>query len=954
MIKVNFSLLIFLCAYVLFSQTYLPNTIVVKSLDHKNNVFEFKKEFDLKFHKLLGNTKVKNAINLNLIDWTLNKVRTNFRNYSLNPTTSLKRIFIVQYENPIDPVIVSSKLLSTGIFEYVEPLYLHKVELFPNDSLVSYQYYLKIIKAFVSWELLDSDNIDTVIVGIVDTGVDLDHSDLKDNIFYNSGEIGLDSLGKDKRSNGVDDDGNGYIDDFCGWDFAGSNGSSPDNDPKPGNGHGTHVAGIVGAVTNNFIGISGIVPKVKILAVKAASDDIFNPYITHGYEGIFYAASMGAKVINCSWGSQSNSNLENDVIRAVNSLGVCVVAAAGNDNTLTNFTPASYNGVLSVCAVDSMDRKASFSNYSPTVDVSAPGVEILSSVPGNGYTSWNGTSMATPIASGIVALARQKFPYLNVEEIYELVKTQTDNIDSLNQSYVGLIGYGRVNAFKTLSVQPDTIRSIILTNYSVKDGNGDGLIVPKEQIDLYFSFRSIFSDIHNVYVKIPSNIRFIDSILKPIALIGDLKKNEQKNSEEFISFKLSENIPLDYKINIPLEIFDSLGFIRRTYIQLTVNPSFRTMDYNNLKISFNSRGNIGFNDYPMNLQGIGFVYLNLPNILFEGGLLLGFDQRNLYDVVRSSNQNYQNKDLVVDSIFSVEYLSYSNSYVGSTVFHTIPDSLDNIAFSIKEKIFQPVNENDSNIVILLYEVENKTGRNIDSLFIGLFFDWDIGFSGQTDQCFYDYDFGFGYAFNTQNSLLPYVGAKVLGNFKTNFYAIDNDGRSNDSIGIYDGFTKTEKWKMLSGKISRRTSRITDVSFMISSGPFSISKDSIQVVSFALFAGKDLAELRKTSVKCELSAYKLGFVKSLPLPDIQKDYVISLFPNPFGEEINLRVSLINKTPFEVFVYDTGGNLINKFSYLDNIPWTIEQPINLKENASGTYLVKIQFPNEVKTYLVSKVR
>jgi serine protease len=939
----------------LFGDDFEPKTVVFKVKPEYIHLIPGEKDFERFFQELLGSVKVVNAINPQLIDWTLAKYKVQYRTNSDDAILSLKRIFIARYESGIDPLTVSSKLKATGFFEYVEPLFVHHLAGIPNDSLIGRQYYLEKIKAIDAWQLLEnSSGIDTIIVAVVDTGVDIDHLDLKDNIFYNIGEMGIDSTGKDKRFNNVDDDGNGYVDDYVGWDFVGANGSTPDNDPRPGNGHGTHVAGIIGAVANNSTGIAGVVPKVKILPVKASSDELFNPYISKGYEGIFYAAAMGAKVINCSWGSQSGSNLENDVIRAVNSLNVCVVGAAGNDNKLTNFTPASYDGVLSVAAVDSADKKAAFSNYSPNVDVSAPGTNILSTVPGNNYDSWNGTSMAAPIASGVVALARQKFPYLNYNQIYELVKTQSDNIDSLNQFYVGLIGYGRVNAFKSMNVLPDTIHSIILTRYEIKDENEDGLIIPGEKIRIYFTFKTIFSPLKSVYVKMPNGITFVDTILKSVAFVGDITENEEKTSLDYIEFTVSNQSPFDYTMFMPLDIYDSLGFIRRFFIQLNVNPSYKTMIYNKIKATFNSRGNIGFNDYPANSQGIGLSYLNSPNILFEGGLLLGFNQRNVYDVVRSANQNSQSRDFVADSIFSILFEQTKNAYVGETVFHSFPDSLDRVAFVIKEQVIQPLQEMDSNKLILVFRIENKTGRDIDSLFIGLFFDWDIGISGQSDQCLFDVDFNYGAAFNTQSDTLPLVGVKVLGNWKTNFYAIDNDGRGEDSIGIYDGFAKSEKWRMLSGSISRRKSRVTDASFLISAGPISVPKDSVVSVPFALFAGSDFAELRRSSLQSDLLALKLGIIRTLPESHSNQNYLVSIFPNPTEDEIYLRISFIERTPVEIFVYDLNGRLIHKFSYIDNLPWTIEQPLGLRGKASGNYFVQIRFPSESKTFLVSKVK
>jgi hypothetical protein len=875
-----------------------------------------------------------------------------FKSEGESPLGSLKRINVLHYQSKIDPLIACQKLQKMKFFEYVQPYYLPKISSISNDPRLEEQYFLRKISAFEAWDIL-GNNADTIIVGIIDTGIDIDHEDLKQNIFINYGEVGLDSLGNDKSSNGIDDDGNGYIDDYVGWDLAGSYGQSPDNDPRPGNGHGTHVAGIIGAIINNNIGVAGIVPNVKLLPVKAASDEPFNTYITKGYEGILYAAIMGAKVINCSWGSESGSDLENDVIRAVNSLGACVVAAAGNDGKYSDFAPASLNGVLSVAAVDSNDVKAPFSNYSSRVGVAAPGVKVLSTTPGNTYAAWDGTSMSSPVAAGVVALARQKFPNLSYEQIYELVKRQSDNIDTLNTSFVGLIGAGRVNAFNTLNCNPDTVRSLILSSYEARDVDEDSIFLPSDTIKLFFTFKNVLSDLKDVYVRISNSVPYIDEVLKGDLFIGDIPKFSLIKTQDSLLFSLASDLPFDYLLKIPVNVYDSIGLVARFFIELQVNPSYRTMSYNNLSLTFNSRGNIGFNDYPQNKQGVGFIYKNGPNLLFEGGIVAGYDEYHIYDVVRSSNQNNQRRDFIPDSIFNIHFDKGLNSFVGSCSFSTKPDSLLNSDFKIDCKVIQPVGPSDTNIIFINYKVKNNSGKSLESFYLGLFFDWDLGISGQNDICVYDMDFDFAFVYNANSDSLPFVGIKVLKPKNTNFYAIDNDGRGEDSVGIYDGFTKAEKWMMLSNGIKRKRSRQTDVSMLISSGPVKINRDSIAEFSIALFADKDIFSLRKTAINSLELAYNLNIIKEKPYSK-KEPVEISFFPNPSDGDFTLRISFIELQPVEIFVYDKTGRLLSKYSFTENTPWTIEQNLGLKGSASENFFVVVSTPSGQRHYLLSKVK
>lgn len=947
-----FFVLVFVKGY--SSQDYESNVIVVKFRESSQLYDELKQLGETKakavLESLIGKFKLEPAIDAKLIDYA--QKRLSKFNRSSNPDfiSHLRRIFFIKYERDIDPVLVTSKLSFIEDIEYVEPLFFRKIDSIPNDIKLSDQYYLNKIQAFGAWSSLRPD-ADTIIVGIIDTGVDIDHPDLKSNIFINYGEFGLDSTGMDKSSNGIDDDGNGYVDDYVGWDFCGRDNESPDNNPRPGNGHGTHVAGIVGAVANNSIGIAGVVPKVKILPVKVSNDDPFNSYVSKGYEGILYAGVMGAKVVNCSWGSESGSNLENDVIRSVNAMDVCVVAAAGNSYRYSNYAPASFKGVLSVAAVDSNDIKAVFSNYSSSVDVSAPGVDIMSTVPGETYAAWDGTSMASPVASGVVALVRQQFPNLNYEQAYEVVKLTADNIDSLNPDYAGYIGSGRVNAFKSITCNIDTLRSILFDGYTIRDDNGNGLYELGERLSVSLTFRSVLSNLRKVYLKFDGSSTYIDSVCQDSVFIGDFLVGERKTTDE-ICFTLSTSIPLDFNLRVNFIVYDSIGKIGKATLTFPSNPSYKTMGFNNISTTFNSRGNIGFNDYPFNQQGIGFIHKKSNNILFEGALLIGVPPQRVSDVARSSNQNYQNKGFITDSIFSIIFNPALNYYLGNSKFHSPQDSMHS-AFNIEQNVYQSVAPEDSNHIFVSYNITNISGESYDSLFVGLFFDWDISLMGQSDKVEYDRDFDFGYAFDASSDTLPYVGIKAFSEHPVNFYAIDNDGRGDDSVGIYDGFTITEKWKMLSRGKFRTKSRITDVSYVISAGPIKILNGETKRVTFALFVGKDLFGLREESLRSKVKAYELGLI-SEPYQKLNDPYLVSVFPNPTKGALQLRISFLKYEPLVITLFDVQGRLVKKIDFSNSSQPTFEYQFDLDLQGSGNYYLCVQSPSKTQYIKIVKVK
>src|SRR5918999_1287399 len=252
------------------------------------------------------------------------------------------------------------------------------------------------------------------VVAVIDEGVDVSHPDLRNNIWKNPGEV---------PGNGVDDDRNGYVDDVNGFDFANDDASVYDPDPIDGSGdeHGTHVAGTIAAEGNNGAGITGVNWQAKVMALKFLGPN--SGSTLDAVEAINYAVAKGADISNNSWGyvGSPSRSLKDAITRADNA-GLLFVAAAGNggadgvgddndaNSTNTNY-PSSFSNpnIISVAATDNRDRLASFSNFgASTVDLGAPGVNVLSTLPGNRYGYYSGTSMATPHVTGVAALLKSQ------------------------------------------------------------------------------------------------------------------------------------------------------------------------------------------------------------------------------------------------------------------------------------------------------------------------------------------------------------------------------------------------------------------------------------------------------------------------------------------------------------------------------------------------------------------
>ena len=339
--------------------------------------------------------------------------------------------------------VIMQFLQKDPLIEYVEPDYIVKMVGRPNDPDFSQLWGLYNaktgvdIKAIQAWEMTTGSK--SVVVGVIDSGIDCTHPDLADNCWTNPGESGVDSKGRDKSTNKIDDDGNGYIDDVQGWNFLGGNNISMDD-----NSHGTHVAGTIGAVGNNATGVVGVNWQVSLVPLKFLDSNGVGS-TSGAVEALDYATKMGFFLTSNSWGGNGFSFALASAVYRAQQAGIILVAAAGNeaadnDNLLTASFPASYSNpnVVSVAAVDENGNLASFSNWgAKAVHVAAPGVKIYSTIFNDNYKWYSGTSMATPHVSGVLALMKAHDPKLTTDQ---LIGRLTGSV-AKRQSLTGRIKY---------------------------------------------------------------------------------------------------------------------------------------------------------------------------------------------------------------------------------------------------------------------------------------------------------------------------------------------------------------------------------------------------------------------------------------------------------------------------------------------------------------------------------
>ncbi|PSR05886.1 MAG: hypothetical protein BRD49_03330 [Bacteroidetes bacterium SW_10_40_5] len=301
----------------------------------------------------------------------------------------------------------------------------------PND-LQSDQYYLDRVNAKGAWDVAKGNQ--NVVIAVVDNAVLTSHEDLTNRIWTNEDET---------RDDGIDNDLNGYTDDKIGYDVADDN-----NDPNPPSkvkdegrfSHGTHVAGLTGAHTDNRKGIASLAFNTRIMPVKCSPDTSDGGILTNAYEGVYYAIQNNADVISMSWGGPNMTVTGSNILQTANNMGIVMIGAAGNDDTDQKYYPAAYEEVIAVGATNKNDQKANYSNFGDWIEVMAPGSNIYSCLAGT-QSSYGRRS----------ALIKADDPGKSNEIIRKQIKQNCDDIDDKNSSYQGQLGAGRINTAKAMN-----------------------------------------------------------------------------------------------------------------------------------------------------------------------------------------------------------------------------------------------------------------------------------------------------------------------------------------------------------------------------------------------------------------------------------------------------------------------------------------------------------------------
>jgi subtilisin family serine protease len=868
-----------------------------------------------------GLSKVMNVFRVNSTKTFLQKNNTG---------TGLDKIIIMKYDSNDDPNFVASQLKSTGEIEWAEPKFMYHIDYTPNDPSYSTQFSLAKISAASAWDITTGDT--SVVIGIVDTGVDWPHPDLAANIFRNW----LETPGVAN-----DADHNGYIDDYHGWDFGGLDGT-PDNNPmedRPD--HGTHVAGIASAVTNNGVGVASIGYKCKILPVKTSQDnvrdDLGNALISFGFEGIVYAADMHSRVINCSWGGAGYSLLGQDAIDYALSKGAVVVCAAGNDNSSETFYPANYNGVLSAASVESNDTKSSYSNYGHGIGVCAPGTGIISTWQPDTYAIASGTSMASPLTAGVCALVASKFPNYTAEQIREQVRVNCDDISSLNTSYNNMLGKGRINAYNSVNNTNSKSSRAIKVTFSdeAPGGNNNGILEPGETITVRVQFENYLAPTSALsinFVKKNNYSTIVNGNFNAGAL-GTLQTFD--NSSALFTFTLSPSTPPNTALDFLLNFSDGT-YSDFQWISAEGNPNFATLTGNDIKLTLTAKGNLGFNDYPDGQQGNGFHFQDGPNFMFEGALMLGTSSTSFVDCARNSSQSAEDQDFVALQPFKINIPGSISDIQGSTIFNDGGATTNKLGVNIHLQSYSYIDQTNKNYIILRYTIKNTSGGALSGLYAGLFFDWDmIEGSGLNDLTAWDSTGSFGYVHHLGSSPDTTIGIGLLSANNYGFYAVSNSTF---------GYQITDKWSALSSGLTTVSAGPADIANITSSGPYTIaSGDSIDV-AYALACDLNLNTVR-TAIANARAKYS-SIITGIKQNNNQTPVVFALeqnYPNPFNPSTVINYSIPTSGNVTIKVYDILGNEVKTLVNENKAPGNYSITFDAKGLPSGVYLYKLTAGN-----------
>ncbi len=831
----------------------------------------------------------------------------------------LLRTYHLEYSGNETPEAFCKRILSLEkTVEIAEPVGVDEMltQSIPNDPLVGQQSLLSLISAFDAWGIYQGDT--NVVIGISDGGIYQQHPDLLPNIAPNWKEI---------PDDGIDNDNNGYIDDYIGYNMAYLDDGTKPGETVHGSDHGTAVASIAGAATNNSKGMAGVGYKSRIFPIKTA---VMNDnFIKYGYQSILYAAKRGFKVLNCSWGQpKAFSQIDQSVINYAIANDVAIVAAGGNgENSLTPYFPAGYFGVLSVGETDLTDRVTGSSTMGAEIDIMAPGENSYTAKNNGSYAieTSGGTSFASPVIAGVLALVRGRYPNLTALQAQEFTRQSVDDITAQNYQWTTMVR-GRVNALKAMTIDPmsiPAIKPIKLNFYNQSLVKIDRLITNEETYLDIAAFN---------YLGVAKNLKFTLSmaydfnqsiqILDSIVTVDNISANLSFNISKF-KLKLLQDEKM--KVILRVDMTGENGY--HDFFMVPFIPTSEVTTFSNgiLTFSAGDRGHIGFVGSGETQQGVGILYNDIGSLIYKGGLIA--TANNNLSVSANFSQMYEGCDFQ-----TVKTFAEPDKFTG--IFNDDGASqFEKIGLSVKQTFLLASKNNIAKSTLI---IKNISGKILTDVALGYYFDWDIppNSDKNTVSAFPEAIPESFKAVAAAAEVAQYSGsetAPVCG-----CVAINNDDNLRAQAAGMDytttkSFSKDNQIASLSSGSNIQYNKVGDIN-MIVGMRFPGNTAPNAELTFNFFFGC-------ANSKSELASAFQNALLGLDVGEEKEDHSIKVevYPNPSKDYLSLKFSNIDPVGFELSILDVLGNkvvsVISPFSTANN------SLVNIGSLSEGLYFVRL---------------
>lgn len=788
----------------------------------------------------------------------------------------LSLIYNVQFDPSVNPAEILSLFENQPYLTYVEVRYQYELFYEPNDPSRFNQWYLDTLGAFAAWDISKGDS--SVVIGIVDTGTSFPHADLDSSVAYNPLE----------PIDGIDNDLDGYVDNYRGWDFGGVSFSSPgDNNPNfvgsgPGKDHGVLTSGIAAAESDNQKGMASIGFNCSYLPLKGSIDN--STGISYGYEALVYAADHGVPIINLSWGSTFNSQYGEDAVNyAVVNKGALVVAAAGNRHLDLRYYPASFDRVMSVGGTQVADaiwisNANTGSSYNYLVDICAPARSIFTTAGNTGY--WGGatgTSMAAPMVCGAAGLLKSWNPTLNNQQIGELLRVSAKDVYPLNPAYEDKMGKGRLSlpgAFNT------ALKSLRIDTLAIKD-NENELFEATDTLYLYPHLINYLAPLQNPIVKVsaadPTYIEVIDSLWSP----GSMGTLAHSRPQTPLRIKVKGDLSVFKNVYLRFEFTDG-GYHDFQYWSLPIQPAWLDVTHNAVWSTLPGDGRLGFIDEITNSYGNGLRNYLKQTLVSNLSFMNGSSSTDLLETYRKSDGDASRDFKMVDK--PREGMSaFSDGWEAQAKFSS-PDGLR----QYKQKVYAFSSQADSNYILVEYEIKNNGLDTLNDQYAGMGVEWSSfgpQFRGSTydsqNQSLYNRFF---------NGMSNEVGGiAILSDLPIHYFAEDTSD--------FD-YSKVSKFFALSSGLQQRHTGGEAPLQFLAAGPFTLAPGESQRLAFALIIENNATSFASAQEQAK-STYYCRIRQELPLSELDS----LAFLCPGQDSIDLQAS---QNLSQTYLWNTGSN------------------------------------------------